>query len=413
MHELNPQWHAAQSARSADRDTLAQLLRKTRARTLALAQAYVDTLGPTLSAPCTTQLNPPLWELGHLAWFQDRWIARNTQRAMGTRCDPTLPMAPSRLAQADALYDSSEVAHASRWHLQLPNWQQTQGYMQAVLDDTLQQLATTPQDDDNLYFYRLVLFHEDMHAEAAVYMAQALGVPLDGALATCAFHAPSQPGHSANTSLQLEATGWALGYAGSGFAFDNELGQHTVDLAAFEIDSAPVTWRQYIEFLEIGIADKDAAVPRYLRRSGDGTPWQCQRFGVWQALNLDSPATHLSFFQAQAWCRWAGRCLPTEAQWEYAAMTQPRFAWGRVWEWTASAFAPYPGFTPHPYRDYSAPWFDGRPVLRGASAATTAHMVYPRYRNYFTPERNDIFAGFRSCKQWDNPPSPEILGLHC
>jgi iron(II)-dependent oxidoreductase len=397
MQELNAQWQAAQFARCAGRDTLAQLLRSTRARTLALAHAYVDALGPSLSVPCTTQLNPPLWELGHIAWFQDRWIARNTQCAIGTRCDPILPLAPSPLVGADALYDSSQVAHASRWHLNLPNWLQTTDYLQAVLDDTLRLLAQTPPDDDSLYFYRLVLFHEDMHAEAAVYMAQALGLPLGEDLAWATPRSPALPEQGATTGLHLDATCWQLGYAGNGFAFDNELGSHPVELDSFEIDRAPVSWRQYVAFLEQTDPHARVNLPRYLRRGDGGGHWQCQRFGLWQALDLDAPATHLNYAQAQAWCRWAGRTLPTEAQWEYAAMTQPDFEWGRVWEWTASPFAPYPRFAPHPYRDYSAPWFDGRPVLRGASAATTAHLVHPQYRNYYTPERNDIFVGFRSC----------------
>ena len=99
----------------------------------------------------------------------------------------------------------------------------------------------------------------------------------------------------------------------------------------------------------------------------------------------------------QAWCQWAGRQLPTEAQWEKAALTQPDFQWGSVWEWTASTFMAYPGFLPHPYVDYSAPWFGSRPALRGASHATAPRMVHPRYRNYFPPERTDIYAGFRTC----------------
>ena len=105
---------------------------------------------------------------------------------------------------------------------------------------------------------------------------------------------------------------------------------------------------------------------------------------------------HLSCDDAEAWCRWAGRRLPTEAEWECAALTQPAMRWGQVWEWTASGFEPYPGFVAHPYRDYSEPWFGSRRVLRGACVATAAIMVHPRYRNYFTPERCDIFAGFRS-----------------
>jgi EgtB-related family protein len=110
------------------------------------------------------------------------------------------------------------------------------------------------------------------------------------------------------------------------------------------------------------------------------------------------PAAHVTRHEADAWCRWAGRRLPTEAEWERAAVTQPQaMRWGDVWEWTASPFAPYPGFEAHPYRDYSAPWFDGRPVLRGASFMTQPRMKHPRYRNYFPAYRNDVPAGFRSC----------------
>ena len=114
--------------------------------------------------------------------------------------------------------------------------------------------------------------------------------------------------------------------------------------------------------------------------------WLQWRDGRWQPLDLRCAACHLSAHEAQAWCRWAGRRLPTEAEWERAALEPPgEFAWGEVWEWTASAFAPYPGFVPHPYRDYSAPWFDGRPVLRGASFMTQPRLRHPRYRNYFWP----------------------------
>jgi EgtB-related family protein len=125
--------------------------------------------------------------------------------------------------------------------------------------------------------------------------------------------------------------------------------------------------------------------------------WQRAAFGQWVPQADAEPVMHLTQHEALAWCRWAGRRLPTEAEWAFAAGTPGALHWGEVWEWTASPFAPYPGFQPHPYRDYSLPWFDGRPVLRGASFATHPRMKHAGYRNYFPAERNDLFAGFRSC----------------
>ena len=108
---------------------------------------------------------------------------------------------------------------------------------------------------------------------------------------------------------------------------------------------------------------------------------------------------HMSWWEAEAWCRWAGRRLPFEVEWEVAASQAARrgFAWGNVWEWTASSFQPYPGFAPGPYTDYSQPWFGTHKVLRGGSMATRARMKSVHYRNFYLPERDDVFCGFRSC----------------
>ncbi|MDP3192476.1 selenoneine synthase SenA [Rhodoferax sp.] len=408
-------WQPAQAARTADAPALAQHLRASRAHTLALLEAYEAALGPLLTVPCSPQLNPPLWEVGHIGWFQEFWLARNPQRRLGMVADPQAARPPALLPQSDALYNSSVVAHDSRWSLPLPDLQATRAYLQATLEQTLALLADEATDDAALYFYRLALFHEDMHGEAAVYMAQALGIGLPPALSG---EGATRPGGSLQ-SLNLAAGDWTLGYTGRGFAFDNELVPHRVPLGAYAIDNRPVSWRRYLPFVEQG-AYADAqwwleagwqwlqagqgagalAGPRYLRQVSPGqgeSVWEQCRFGQWHALDLDAPACHLGYFEAEAWCRWAGRQLPTEAQWEQAAMTQPGFVWGEVWEWTASTFNAYPGFVAHPYRDYSAPWFGDRPVLRGASRATSERMAHPRYRNYFTPERNDLHAGFRSC----------------
>jgi ergothioneine biosynthesis protein EgtB len=427
---LAKKWLVADAARAASASLLAELLCASRARSLALADAYAAVLGNGLTVPYSTQLNPPLWELGHIGWFQEFWLARNPQRALGHQADPSCPRTDSLLPQVDALYNSSLVAHASRWQLPLPDLAATKRYLADTLASTLDLLANSPDDDAALYFYRLALFHEDMHSEAAVYMAQALGLALPAALIATPQTASAAPTQGVNpATLKLPATDWLLGYANHqadmaasptrpspsapGFAFDNELGSHRVTVPACEIDARAVTWRRYLPFVVAGgygqanfwsapgwqwlQSGQGQCDPRYVRLSQPESIWQVCRFGQWQPLDLDAPACHLSYFEAEAWCRWAGRQLPTEAQWEYAAMTQPAFDWGAVWEWTASPFMPYPGFAPHPYVDYSAPWFDGRPVLRGASWATSPRMAHPRYRNYFTPERNDLHAGFRSC----------------
>jgi EgtB-related family protein len=377
-------------ARHADRATLASALVDARERTLRQFAAFETALGPGLRVPCTPELNLPLWELGHIGWFADWWIARNPQLGRGLQADPLVARSPSRQAargvDADALYDSSAIAHDHRWQLDLPDAVATRADLSASLDQTLALLFETPDDDTGLYFFRLALFHEDMHAEAAAYMAQALGIDAGHPLSPVRTEPVDVP------TVHVPATRWTQGWNGPGFAFDNELGAHTVDVNAFDIDTGAVTWARYLPMVDAGLAP----VPRYLRRTPQG--WETQRFGTWQTLDLQAPASHLSANEAQAWCRWAGRRLPTEAEWEVAAHTAPGFAWGEVWEWTASIFEPFPGFTPHPYRDYSQPWFDGRPVLKGASSATHPRMRHPRYRNFFPAARTDIFAGFRSVR---------------
>lgn len=376
----------ARLARGGDAAFLATALMEARRRTLDLLDAYVAKLGPDLSIPYSTQLNPPRWEVGHVAWFYDVWIVRNPQRHLGLAADPDCPRPQGRMAGADALYNSSLVKHTTRWHLPLPDLAGTLAYLGESLAETLALLAQDAAAGRDLYFYQLSLFHEDMHAEAATYMAQALDIPLPPQLRPWERPLP-QVGE-----LAVPAQTWRLGYVDKDFAFDNELVAHAVKLDAFAIDRVAVTWRRFVPAIEAGAV----GMPRYLRQ--EGGQWQALRFGAWEPLNLDAAAVHLTWDEAQAWCQWAGRRLPTEAEWECASLTQPDFAWGDVWEWTSSRFAPFEGFVAHPYRDYSRFGFEEhRYVLKGASRATDPRMAHPKYRNYFTPERNDIHMGFRSC----------------
>ncbi len=394
------------AARRAEAAALARALLATRKDTLAMFEE-VRRLRGGLEVPYDPRLNPPLWELGHVGWFQEYWTSRNPDRRAGPRADPEALRLPGVRRDADALYDSSRVPHRARWSLRLPGAADTLDDLARQLDATLAALARADGDDASLYFFRLVLFHEDMHHEAAIYMAQALGLPLGDAFGGLR----TAPRAAVRRQLAIPGGTRQFGAAGEGFAFDNELPPFAATLAPFTIDAAVVTWADFLPFVEDGgydarrfwsdagwrwVRDTAARGPRYLVR--DGATWQVERFGRRHALDPRLPACHLAFHEASAWCEWAGRRLPSEFEWEAAALEAPgEFVFGDVWEWTSSPFAPYAGFEPHPYRDYSAPWFDGRPVLRGASFATQPRMKHVRYRNFFTADRNDIFAGLRSC----------------
>ncbi len=394
--------------RSADARLLARALADQREQTLHLFAAVRAALGGRLDIRYDETLNPPLWELGHVGWFEELWIARNPERLRGVNARLEAPRAAPLLARADALYDSSQVAHARRWHLDLPNAERTLACLARARECTLALLRASDGSDDTLYFFRLALMHEAMHHEAGVMIAQGLALDVSSAL-----EATAPAARTAIGERHVPATTLSPGTLDGGFAFDNELGAHAIDLPAFAIDRGPVTWRAYLPFIEAGgyaeprwwttagrtwrQRELPQGVPRYLSRAEDGH-WQRARFGHWMPLDPDQPAVNLSLHEAQAWCAWAGRRLPTEHEWTVAAADAgDEFAAGQVWEWTASPFAPWPGFVPHPYRDYSQPWFDGRPVLKGGSFATAPRMKHPRYRNFFAAGRNDVFAGFRSC----------------
>ncbi|MFN3415481.1 MAG: selenoneine synthase SenA [Caldimonas sp.] len=389
--------------RQVGRDALSLALIDARNCTLRRFEAF-ERAG-MLQVPCLPELDPPLWELGHVAWFQEYWVGRNIERYRGAQADPTRPKLASKLPQADAWYDSSQVSHDERWSLALPDALDTRAYLVDTLEATLDLLSGAPETDEGLYFFRLALFHEDMHAEALATMAQTLGLLMPD-LPPPEIFAPRDP-------ITVPHCRWTLGSArGEGFVFDNEKWAHEVRLPEFEIDAQPVSWAQFLEFIDDGgyedrrwwsdegwawVQREARTAPRHVEQVRHGV--LARQFGALTQVPLAAPATHVSCHEAEAWCRWAGRRLPFEAEWEAAAWLGRRqgFRHGQVWEWTASRFEPFDGFEPDPYRDYSLPWFGTHRVLKGGSRATRGRLKDPKFRNFSMPHRDDIFCGFRSC----------------
>jgi iron(II)-dependent oxidoreductase len=394
--------------REAGRDLLSLALMDARNHSLYLLSFFERSLASDdLGVPMLAELNPPLWELGHIGWFQEAWVGRNLTRHLGRQCDSSTPRLASIEVNADRWWDSSLVAHDSRWLLDLPDLTRTKTYLLETLECTLDLLEKTPDTDEALYFYRLTLFHEDMHAEALIRMAQTLSLALE----------VDRPGPSAlREPLLMPATRWSMGMNETdGFTFDNERPAHEVSVPEFEIDAQAVTWAQFVEFVDDGGYDRpelwhprgwrfvqtgERRAPRYVEQIGVASGAVIQTsFGTQHRMMGSQPVMHVSWWEADAWCRWAGRRLPAEVEWEIAAHTAAGrgFRWGEVWEWMGTSFRGYPGFEADPYRDYSEPWFETHKVLRGASFATRARMKHPKYRNYALPARDDLFAGFRSC----------------
>ncbi len=413
----------ATDARRLRGNELASALSDSRARTWAMVE---DLSEHQWRPPQQAGVNPIAWELAHVAWFAEFWTTRGPHHfADGLVHAARAP----RHAGPDAHLDSARLPHARRWDTPLPGFARLREMHAAQLDATRANIPEAGGDSDGdaaLYLHRLALFHEDMHGEAFAWLRAAVGLPAPPGEAL-----PVLPGLPA---LRLDAAevwvGWPEGEAG--FAFDNESHGQRVALKAFEIDATPLSAGAYLRFVESGGYDQpehwhgaggawrqqmarahpERSHPERWRRSAGG--WQVRWFDRWQPLQPDAPVIHVNAYEAEAYCAWAGRRLPHAAEWEAAAALQEtpglspqlprsasegvRFTWGHsVWEWTADNFEPYPGFSPGPYRDYSAPWFGDHRELRGGAFATHERMHHPRYRNFFLPERADVFAGFRTC----------------
>jgi iron(II)-dependent oxidoreductase len=453
---------------------LAAIMREFRDRTLDLVADLDDRqmIGPRLSI-----VNPPLWEIGHIAWFAEFWVLRHLRTHK--------PLHKS----GDALYNSSDVAHDTRWELLLPSLEQTRRYMDDVLERCLDTIDDSSDfSTEEFYFYLLAAFHEAMHAEALAYTRQTLGYPAP-------HFAGLEPSHDDSGGplpgdVDIPAGDFMIGATPDfPFVFDNEKWAHWVEIKPFRIARAPVTNGEFLAFVENGGYRKEkfwspegwtwlksGGVPRleqsfarffnqpvsqspelpaldqrvdhpvYWLREANGR-WRQRIFDRYAPLKEHVPVVHVSWYEAEAYCNWAGRRLPTETEWETAASAEPapngilagerrrHFPWGddppnaqkanldwrslgvvevgahgggdsafgcrqligNVWEWTADNFMPYPGFTVDPYKEYSNPWFATHKVLRGGCWATRSLLIRNSWRNFYTPDRRDVWAGFRTC----------------
>ena len=426
---------------------LAEILTDTHKRTMELVAGLdqEQMLGPKLPT-----VNPLLWEIGHVAWFYEQFILRSLYGY-----EPTLP-------NGDALYDSIAIEHEVRWDLPLLPLDECLRYINTIRDRLLGRLTGAQASAQDSFIYQFAAFHQDMHNEAYSYSRQTLAYPAPDFASVR--HLPRDATNHGPLPGDVTVPGgkFMLGSGGdASFLFDNEKWAHAVTVDPFQIARAPVSNTEFAAFVADGgyrrrefwqdvgwdwRLQTQAEHPVYWVAAG-ADQWQVRHFDQLIDLPPDQPVLHVNWYEANAWCNWARRRLPTEIEWEAAAAGEPdgsgalsferkrRYPWGNshgagspanldgrvtgcvdvaawpegdsafgcrqmlgnVWEWTSSTFDPYPGFMPDAYREYSEPMFGTTKVLRGGAWATRGRTVNNMYRNFFTPERRDILAGFRTC----------------
>ncbi len=396
-------------------------------------------------------INPLIWEVAHAAWFHEK-------RVLQWMCQQ-----PPIRADADSLWDSIAIPHHIRWDLPHPSRAETLAYLHEVRDRELEQIRRRGREgtlDGQFLFYALyAVFHEDMHTEALTYTRQTLAYPAPHLSLPVAEPAGAGPFPG---DVQVPSGRFLLGAPpDEPFSFDNERPPQWLEVQPFKIARAPVTQAEFAAFVDDGgyrrrdlwsddgwrwREEAGAEHPVYWRRRPDGG-WERRNFDRWVALEPHRPVLHVNWYEAEAYCRWAGRRLPTELEWEVAAAGEPaaggglavrkrRYPWGNeppsperanldwramgcadvgafaagdsafgcrqmignVWEWTSSTLLPFPGFVAdEAYDHYSEPWFGTRKVLRGGCWATRSRLIRNAYRNFYTPDRRDVWAGFRTC----------------
>jgi gamma-glutamyl hercynylcysteine S-oxide synthase len=357
-------------------------------------------------------LSPLIWDLGHIANFEELWLVRNIGGREPLRGD------------LGELYDAIEQPRKIRGELPILRADEVRPYMEGVRERTLEVLDELELDpEDRLladgFVYEMLLAHEHQHNETMLQLLQMVEsyepVEVDSGPA-------AEPVADGPEMVEVEGGDYEIGAGPRGFAYDNERPRHRVEVAPFAIDRTPVTNAAYIDFLE----DTGAEPPMYWEPDGDGG-WVRTAMGTTEPVDPGLPVIHVTWHEADAFARWAGKRLPTEIEWEVAAVgadrdranldqlsfgCAPAGAYadapadcgavqmlGDVWEWTSSDFTAYPGFEAFPYSDYSEVFFgDTYKVLRGGAWSARRDVIRTSFRNWDHAERRQIFAGVRCAK---------------
>ena len=388
---------------------LAQALHDRLTRVSAFMQAVTNDLTDReLRAQFDSEFSPIGWHLGHVAWQEENWVLRGF--AGHTPFEPSF----------DEVFDSFRPDKAKRG-ARIPNREVLWEYRARVREKVLQCLGRLLEDESGAVMrganlLRCVANHESQHTETVLSIRLAGGLPLArGALGEQSTEQQvREPGLVAIPGGSL-----LMGTAQDPERWDNEVGPHPVEVAPFRCWRSLVCNRDWLEFMVAGgyaeprwwcdtgwrfVREHRIEAPLYWVLDSEGAWHERTLFGV-EPLLLDRPVCHVSWFEAQAFARFSGARLLTEAEWEWVARGHAGEAatgagvcqlTGNVWQWTSDWFEPYPGFLPQAYRRYSLPWFGAtHRVARGGAFVTAAEIARPTFRNWYHPRMRRAFLGVR------------------
>jgi iron(II)-dependent oxidoreductase len=380
---------------AVDQELIASELTRARARTAALLDPLSE---EQLLVQVSPLMSPLVWDFAHIGYFEELWLLRE------------LGGEPPARTEHDDVYDAFAHERSERGELPMLPPQAAREYVADVRRRVLAQLPGVGLDGgdpllENGFLFGLIVQHEQQHVET---MAQTLQL---GAMPGLEPLGPPQI--TASGDVFVEAGSFLLGADEDAvWAYDNERPLHEATLPAFRINRALVSNADWLGFIEAdGYGDRalwsdegwewrtaeQTEAPLYWKRDGDR--WLLRRFDNVQPVEESEPVQHVSWYEADAYARWAGKRLPTEAEWEKAARVagdQLEHLQGAVWQWTSSFFAGYPGFRAFPYAEYSEVFFgEDYRMLRGGAWVTDPVVARTSFRNWDYPQRRQIFSGVR------------------